>query len=131
MKPEGKNSDRGTNRRLYCKKEASGEKSQLTAVILVAVVTAVVPVIAPHVLLDAALRGVTPELVQSAGRLHVVLASLLVPAVPAVQITIALLLFGYAELRGGPDASEVVRLAFPVRCNTPKQIPVISSPFIK
>lgn len=86
--------------------------------VLVAVVTAVVPVIAPHVLLDAALRGVTPELVQSAGRLHVVLASLLVPAVPAVQVTVALLLFGYAELRGGPDASEVVRLAFPVRCNT-------------
>lgn len=51
---------------------------------LVAVVTAVVPVIASHVLLDAALRGVTPELVQSAGRFHVVIASLLVPAVPAV-----------------------------------------------
>lgn len=101
--------------RLYCKK---GKKSQLTAVFLVAVVTAVVPVIAPVTLLDAALRGVTPELVQSAGRLHIVVASLLVPAVPAVQITVALLLFGYTELRGGSDASEVVRLALSIRYNT-------------
>lgn len=85
---------------------------------LVAVVTAIVPVIAPRVLLDAALRGVTPELIQSAGRLHSTLASLLVPAVPAVQVTVALLLFGYAKLRGGSDASEVVRLALSVRCNT-------------
>lgn len=83
-------------------------------VFLVAVVTAVVPVIAPHVLLDAALRGVTPELVQSAGRLHVVIASLLVPAVPAVQVTVALLLFGYAKLRGSSNASEIVRLALSV-----------------
>lgn len=102
------------------KREREREKknSQLTAMFLVAVVTAIVPVIAPRVLLDAALRGVTPELIQTAGRLHVTLASLLVPAVPAVQVTVALLLFGYAKLRGGSDASKVVRLALSVRCNT-------------
>lgn len=94
------------------------QNRELTAVFLVAVVTAVVPMIAPRALLDAALRGVAPELIQSAGRLHIIFASLLVPAVPAVQVTVALLFFGYAKLRCGADAPEVIRLALPVCCNT-------------
>lgn len=81
---------------------------------LVAVVTTVVPMITPRTLLDAALRGVAPELIQSAGRLHIIFASLLVPAVPAVQVTVALLFFGYAKFRRGPDAPEVIRLTLPV-----------------
>lgn len=111
-----------------CKKKRE-KNSQLTAVFLVAVVTAIVPMIASHVLLDATLRGITSELVQSASRLHVVIASLLVPTVPAIQVTVALLLFGYAKLRSSSDTSKVVRLALSVYCNT-HHILVISSSFI-
>lgn len=89
---------------------------------LIAIVAAVVPVIAPRALLDAALRGVAPELIQPAGRLHIVFASLLVPAVPAVQVTVTSLLLRYAKLRRGADAPEVVRLTLPVRCDTHTQI---------
>lgn len=93
------------------------QNRELTAVFLVAVVTTVVPMIAPRTLLYAALRDVAPELIQSAGRLHIIFASLLVPAVPAVQVTVALLFFGYAKFRGGTNAPEVILLALPVCCN--------------
>lgn len=95
------------------------QNRELTAVFLVAVVTTIVQMIAPRVLIDAALRGVAPELIQSAGWFHIIFASFLVPAVPAVQVTVAPLFFGYAKFRCGPNtAPEVIRLALPVCCNT-------------
>lgn len=94
------------------------QNRELTAVFLVAVVTTVVPMIAPRVLFDTALRGVAPELIQSAGRFYIIFASFLVLAVPAVQVTIALLFFGYTKFRCGSNAPEVIRLALPVCCNT-------------
>lgn len=93
------------------------QNRELTAVFLVAVVTTVVPMIAPRALLDAALRGVAPKLIQSASRFHIIFASFLVPAVSAVQVTVALLFFGYTKFRCGSNAPEVIRLALPVYCN--------------
>lgn len=129
MKLESKSNDVLEKQTIQMQKKRGKKTSQLTAVFLVAVVTAVVPVIASHILLDATLRGITSELVQSTSRLHVVIASLFVPTVPAVQVTVAFLFFGYAKLRGSSDTSKVVRLALSVYCNI-YHILVISSSFI-
>lgn len=102
---------------------------ELTAMFLVAIVTTIISVIASRTLLDAALRSVASELVQSTGRLQIIFASLLIPAVPAVQVTIAFLLFGYAKFWCGPDAPEVVRLALSVRYNR-RRVFVTSYPIL-
>ena len=93
------------------------QNRELTAVFFVAVVTTVVPVIAPRSLLDAALRSIAPELIQSTSWLHIIFASFLISTIPAIQVTIALLFFRYTKFRCGSNAPEVIWLAFSICYN--------------
>lgn len=90
----------------------------LTAMLLVAAVTAIVLVIAPHCLIDAPMCGVASELVQPTWGARLIGTVLLVGFVATVQITVAPLLLGQAEFPIGwrVSASEVVGLTFSVVC---------------
>lgn len=85
--------------------------------LLVAVVTAVVLVIASHRLVDAPLRNVTAELIQSTG-LPWIGTALLVPTVTTVQVAVATFFSRYAQSTLGRrrqvTAPEVVRLTLSV-----------------
>lgn len=81
--------------------------------VLVAIVPAVIFVIAPCDLLDAAMCRIATKLIQPAGRFRSG-ASFLVFAVTAVQVTVASLLFRQTMLVRRTAASEVVPETFPV-----------------
>ena len=86
--------------------------------LLVTTVATVVLVIAPHGLLDAAMGGIAPELVQPTMWARLVRAVLLVRFVATVQITVAPLFLGQAKLPVGwcVSAPKVIGLAFSIVC---------------
>jgi len=89
----------------------------LTAILLVAVVAAIVLVVAFQFRVDALLPVHAPELVQRARHVDGRPAVLLVPVIPAVEVTVAPFRLGQTRTAAGTVhlAPEVFRLTLSVR----------------